>query len=173
MRCKNCSPECSGCYCTGKEDNPRGRGYSARHEKEGQSRKGNDGRMYLSLNGRWKKVKNKRKTSPRMELDKTEQRLEDLKELCEEHKNILDCGGWEEIEDKLDENIHTDREFRILKMVIPQIEEISASLSYFKWRDDGFLEQDKSEEEIAKDIIAEYFKYQVPVFHNMDDEGLE
>ena len=73
-RCKNCPPSAQGCYYTGKENTPRGRGYCAMHEKEGKRMKGTDGRMYVvsktRSGSRWNLAgsssgKNK-KTSPRM-----------------------------------------------------------------------------------------------------------
>jgi len=55
-------------YYTGKENNPRGRGYSASSEKEGKRMKGRDGKMYYVKRGRWRTVSGsgkKRLSSPR------------------------------------------------------------------------------------------------------------
>ena len=46
-RCKNCPPSARGCYYTGKENTPRGRGFAAKYEAEGRRMKGTDGRMYV------------------------------------------------------------------------------------------------------------------------------
>ena len=46
-RCKNCPPSARGCYYTGKENTPRGRGFAAKYEEEGKRMKGTDGRMYV------------------------------------------------------------------------------------------------------------------------------
>jgi hypothetical protein len=62
-RCKNC--DC--CYYTGKENTPRGRGYSAKHEKIEKRMKNKENRMYSVVSTksgkRWQKVD--RVTSPR------------------------------------------------------------------------------------------------------------
>lgn len=63
--CKNC-PEDKKCYYTGKENNPRGKGYSAKYEPEGKRMQGRDKKMYVVKNGRWVKSVLKKKTSPRM-----------------------------------------------------------------------------------------------------------
>ena len=71
-RCHNCSSDKKPCYYTGKENNPRGLGYCAAHEKPGQRRKGRDGHMYVVKNGkRWYKILSERskKTSPRGEAN--------------------------------------------------------------------------------------------------------
>jgi len=44
---------------TGKEKNPRGRGYAASSEKDGQIRKGKDGKMYRASGNRWTLVRKK------------------------------------------------------------------------------------------------------------------
>ncbi len=67
-RCKNCPPPPhKGCYYTGKENTPLGRGWSARYEESGKRMKGTDGKYYQSNGDRWVKVvsKGKRNTNPR------------------------------------------------------------------------------------------------------------
>ena len=72
MRCKNCKgtpckgTPCKGCYYTGKENNPRGRGFCANHEKEGMEMKGKDRKMYIVKGNRWI-LSGEKKTSPRMQ----------------------------------------------------------------------------------------------------------
>ena len=67
-RCKNCPPSPTrGCYYTGKENTPRGKGYSAKYEKEGKKMRGRDGEMYVVKNERWAKVGSK-KGNPKGEL---------------------------------------------------------------------------------------------------------
>jgi hypothetical protein len=73
MKCINCPPsEKDGCYYTGKENTPRGRGFCAMHEKIGSKKKGKNGLMYkvVKIKGgtrRWKKISS-RNTSPRGEI---------------------------------------------------------------------------------------------------------
>ena len=62
-RCKNSEKPC---YYTGKEDTPRGKGYSAKYEDEGKKMKGTDGKMYKVSGNRWVILKSKNKVvSPR------------------------------------------------------------------------------------------------------------
>jgi predicted NodU family carbamoyl transferase len=68
-RCINCASFEKGCYYTSHETTPRGKGYSAKHEREGKKMKGRDGKMYMVVKvgdgkKRWKKVVS-RQTSPR------------------------------------------------------------------------------------------------------------
>lgn len=62
------------CYYTGKENTPRGRGYSAKYEKEGKKMKGRDGEMYVVKGERWVKVVS-RKGNPKG-LHQTEDRVD-------------------------------------------------------------------------------------------------
>lgn len=63
-RCKNCPPPPhKGCYYTGNENTPLGRGFVARYEQEGKRMEGGDGQFWTVSNGRW--VKKNRNSNPR------------------------------------------------------------------------------------------------------------
>jgi len=80
---------CKGCYYTGKENNPRGRGFCAKHEKEGMEMKGKDRKMYIVKGNRWV-LSGEKKTSPRMSYSQ-ENPLTSVESLL-----TLDNGGDED-----------------------------------------------------------------------------
>ena len=61
-RCNNIPPSEKPVYYKGDEPSPRGKGLCAKFE-DGKTRKGTDGKMYLSLDGKWVKKTTLRKSS--------------------------------------------------------------------------------------------------------------
>jgi hypothetical protein len=187
MRCLNCPSTCTrgGCYYTGHEKTPRGKGYCAWHDGSGKVRKGKYGKMYVSNKGRWKK--GGKISSPRGILadNAVDEVLTDEKDIeiknwvkvivddCERN-NIPGCSipFIERVHWYIKTYIKNDRDFEIFRVLINEIGFHEAT-NYFdnKILYLQYINNDLGADDVIRQII--YFSQPQPPAMTMqrDDEA--